>query len=112
MVRIWMTLFTTTLIIVTVACTYSSVVLPAFAQTGTGSQGQEESSDESQVTNRTFFEFNTGIPAFNVTLFPPDQFSQTTLEVNQNDDVTVNFFNMEAPLGDRHSFTVTKLTWI
>ena len=52
-----------------------SVVLPAFAQTGTGSQGQEESSDESQVTNRTFFEFNTGIPAFNVTLFPPDQFS-------------------------------------
>ena len=80
--------------------------MPTFAQTGTGSQGQEESSEESQVTNRTFFEFNTGIPAFNVTLFPPDQFSQTTLEVNQNDNVTVNFFNMEAPSGDRHSFTV------
>ena len=50
--------------------------------------------------------FNTGIPAFNVTLFPPDQFSQTTLEVNKNDNVTVNFFNMEAPYGDRHSFTI------
>ena len=71
-----------------------------------GKSRQEGSSEESQVTNRTFFEFNTGIPAFNVTLSPPDQFSQTTLEVNQNDNVTVNFFNMEAPSGDRHSFTV------
>ena len=106
MVEIWMTTFTTTLIVVAVACTFSAVVLPTFAQTGTGSQGQEEPSEESQVTNRTFFEFNTGIPAFNVTLFPPDQFSQTTLEVNQNDNVTVNFFNMEAPYGDRHSFTI------
>ncbi|MGA8844421.1 MAG: cupredoxin domain-containing protein [Nitrososphaeraceae archaeon] len=53
-----------------------------------------------------FLSFNIGIPAFNVTLFPPDQFSQTTLEVNQNDNVTVNFFNMEAPYGDRHSFTI------
>lgn len=68
MVRIWMTLFTTTLIVVTVACTYSPVVLPTFAQTGTRSQGQEESSEESQVTKMTFFEFNTGIPAFNVTI--------------------------------------------
>ena len=89
-----MTIFTATLIVVAVACTFSAVVLPTFAQTGTGSQ------------HRTFFEFNTGIPAFNVTLFPPDQFSQTTLEVNQNDNVTVNFFNMEAPYGDRHSFTI------
>jgi nitrous oxide reductase len=106
MVGIWMTTFTATLIVVAVACTFSAVVLPTFAQTGTGSQGQEEPSEESQVTNRTFFEFNTGIPAFNVTLFPPDQFSQTTLEVNQNDNVTVNFFNMEAPYADRHSFTI------
>ncbi len=103
MVGIWMTTFTATLIVVTVACTFSSVVLPTFSQIGTG---QEESSGESQATNRTFFEFNTGIPAFNVTLFPPDQFSQTTLEVNQNDNVTVNFFNMEAHYGDRHSFTI------
>lgn len=105
MVRIWITLFTVTLIVIT-ACTYSSPALPTFAQTGTGSHEQVETSEETQVTNRTFFEFNTGIPAFNVTLFPPDQFSQTTMEVNQNDNVTVNFFNMEAPSGDRHSFTV------
>jgi len=106
MVGILITTFAATLIVVTVAFTFSAVVLPTFAQTGTGSQGQEEPSKESQVTNRTFFEFNTGIPAFNVTLFPPDQFSQTTLEVNQNDNVTVKFFNMEAPNGDRHSFTI------
>lgn len=106
MVRIWMTLFTATLIVVTVACTYSSVVLPTFAQTGTGSQGQEESSEGSLVTNRNFFQFNTAIPAFNVSLFPPDQFALRTIEVNQNDNVTVDFFNMEAPTGDRHSFTI------
>lgn len=105
MVRILMTLFTVTLIVVT-ACTYSSPVLPTFAQPDTGSHEQVETSEETQVTNRTFFEFNTGIPAFNVTLFSPDQFSQTTMEVNQNDNVTVNFFNMEAHSGDRHSFTV------
>ena len=106
MVGIWNTTFTVILIVVTVTCTFSAVVLPTFAQTGTGSQGQEGPSEESQVTNRNFFEFNTGIPAFNVTHFPPDQFSQTTLEVNQNDKVTVSFFNMEAPSGDRHSFTI------
>lgn len=105
MVRIWITLFTVTLIVVT-ACTYISNVLPTFAQTGTGGHEQVETSEETQATNRTFFEFNTGIPAFNVTLFPPDQFSQKTMEANQNDNVTVNFFNMEAPAGDRHSFTV------
>ena len=54
-----MTTFTATLIVVAVACTFSAVAFPTFAQTGTGSQGQEEPSEESQVTNRTFFEFNT-----------------------------------------------------
>jgi nitrous oxide reductase len=102
MLRIWMTLFTATLIVVTVIGAYSSFVLPIFAQTATGSQGQEES----QVTNRNFFEFNTAIPAFNVSLFPPDQFALRTIEVNQDDNVTVNFYNMEAPTGDRHSFTI------
>jgi nitrous oxide reductase len=66
----------------------------------------EEILKKAKLQTGHFFEFNTGIPAFNVTLFPQDQFSQTTLEVNQNDSVTVNFFNMEAPYGDRHSFTI------
>jgi nitrous oxide reductase len=39
-------------------------------------------------------------------LFPPDQFSLKTIEAKQNDNVTVNFYNMEAPSGDRHSFTI------
>ena len=96
MVKFWKTLFTATLIVATVAWTYGVVVLPTFAQTGTGSQ----------VTTRNFFQFNTAIPAFNVSLFPPDQFALRTIEVNQNDNVTVNFYNMEAPTGDRHSFTI------
>ena len=53
-----MTTFTASLIVVAVACTFTAVVLPTFAQTDTGSQGQEPS-EQSQVTNRTFFEFNT-----------------------------------------------------
>jgi nitrous oxide reductase len=82
-----------------------------FAQTSNQTQAQahetsETSEEESQTTTRTFFEFNTGIPAFNVTLFPPDQFSDTSIIANQGDNVTVNFFNMEAPAGDRHSFTI------
>ena len=42
MVGIWMTTFTASLIVVAVACTFTAVVLPTFAQTDTGSQGQEE----------------------------------------------------------------------
>jgi hypothetical protein len=28
------------------------------------------------------------------------------IEINQNDNVTINFYNMEAPTGDRHTFTI------
>lgn len=85
------------------------IQVSVFAQTSNQTQAHEaaEKSEEgNQTTTRTFFEFNTGIPAFNVTLFPPDQFSDTSIEANQGDNVTVNFFNMEAPAGDRHSFTI------
>jgi nitrous oxide reductase len=79
----------------------------ALAETGNETKGQLGTfNDVNKSINRNFFEFNTAIPAFNVSLFPPDQFSLKTIEVNQNDNVTVNFFNMEAPSGDRHSFTV------
>jgi hypothetical protein len=49
-----MTTFTATLIVVAVTCTFSAVVLPTFAQTGTGSQGQEEPSKESKVQTGPF----------------------------------------------------------
>jgi heme/copper-type cytochrome/quinol oxidase subunit 2 len=81
--------------------------VPAFSQVANQTHEQTEPTEEaSQTVTRTFYEFNTGIPAFNVSLFPPDQFSQKTIEANQNDNVMVNFFNMEAPTGDRHSFTI------
>ncbi len=50
--------------------------------------------DVNKSINRYFFEFNTAIPAFNVSLFTPGQFSLETIEVNQNDNVTINFYNM------------------
>ena len=91
--------------ILTILVTFSPI--PIFAQTTNQSDEPGETSEEGNVTiTRTFFEFNTGIPAFNVSLFPPDQFSQKIIEANQNDNVTVNFYNMEAPTGDRHSFTM------
>ena len=85
------------------------IELPVFAQSSNQTQAHEAAEkleEGNQTTTRTFFEFNTGIPAFNVTLFPPDQFSETSIEANQGDNVTVNFYNMEAPAGDRHSFTI------
>ena len=35
-----------------------------------------------------------------------DQYSLQTILVNQGDRVVVNLYNMEAPSGDRHSFTI------
>lgn len=66
----------------------------------------EHSIEVSQTKKPFFFLFNTFLPAFNVTEYPPDQFSLKTLEVNQNDNLTMYFYNMEAPTGDRHSFTI------
>lgn len=73
----------------------------ALAQTANETNEQVDTFKEgNQSINRNFFEFNTEIPAFNVSLFPPDQFSLSTIEANQNDNVTVDFYNMEAPTGD------------
>lgn len=66
----------------------------------------EHSKETSQTEKPFFFLFNTFLPAFNVTEYPHDQFSLKTLEVNQNDNLTIYFYNMEAPTGDRHSFTI------
>ena len=66
----------------------------------------EHPKEISQTENPFFFLFNTELPAFNVIEYPPDDFSLKTLEVNQNDNVTIYFYNMEAPTGDRHSFTI------
>ena len=50
-----MTTFTASLIVVAVACTFTAVVLPTFAQTDTGSQGQEVPSDEKPSYKQDLF---------------------------------------------------------
>ena len=84
--------------------------LPVVAQLVNGSNATDKTSEQSGETSQTeipfFFLFNTELPAFNVTEFPPDDFSLKILEVNQNDNVSIYFYNMEAPTGDRHCFTI------
>ena len=86
------------------------VTLPVGAQLVNDSNATDKTSEQSEETSQTekpfFFLFNTELPAFNVTEFPPDDFSLKILEVNQNDNVSIYFYNMEAPTGDRHSFTI------
>jgi nitrous oxide reductase len=67
---------------------------------------KSEQSEEPFQTVKPFFLFYRENPAFNVTEFPPDDFSLKILVVNQNDNVSIYFYNMEAPTGDRHSFTI------
>lgn len=91
----------------------TNVILSGVAQlenvsnvSNTTDKTSEQSEETSQTEKPFFFLFNTELPAFNVTEFPPDDFSLKILEVNQNDNVTIYFYNMEAPTGDRHSFTI------
>ena len=101
-------IFLIPLLLTTTLSTY--VTLPVVAQLVNVSNATDKTSEQSEETSQTekpfFFLFNTELPAFNVTEFPPDDFSLKILEVNQNDNVSIYFYNMEAPTGDRHSFTI------
>ena len=101
-------IFLIPLLLTTTLSTY--VTLPVVAQLVNGSNATDKTSEQSEETSQTekpfFFLFNTELPAFNVTEFPPDDFSLKILEVNQNDNISIYFYNMEAPTGDRHSFTI------
>ena len=101
-------IFLIPLLLTTTLSTY--VTLPVVAQLVNGSNATDKTSEQSEETSQTekpfFFLFNTELPAFNVTEFPPDDFSLKIMEVNQNDNVSIYFYNMEAPTGDRHSFTI------
>jgi FtsP/CotA-like multicopper oxidase with cupredoxin domain len=61
---------------------------------------------------RVFNIYNTNVLGFNETKgihqagLESDQFSLQTIIVNQGDRVVIHFYNMEAPTGDRHSFTI------
>ena len=101
-------IFLIPLLLTTTLSTY--VPLPVVAQLVNGSNATDKTSEQSEETSQTekpfFFLLNTELPAFNVTEFPPDDFSLKILEVNQNNNVSIYFYNMEAPTGDRHSFTI------
>ena len=101
-------IFLIPLLLTTTLSTY--VTLPVVAQLVNGSNAIDKTSEQSEEISQTekpfFFLFNTELPSFNVTEFPPDDFSLKILEVNQNDNVSIYFYNMEAPTGDRHSFTI------
>lgn len=57
---------------------------------------------------KEFWLFNTNIPGFNETQMgmPHDVYSMPTIAVFKGDTVMIHFFNIEAPGGDNHSFTI------
>lgn len=76
------------------------------------SKSQGLSSHDPSLTTRVFNLYNTHVLGFNETKgiqkskLTSDQYSLQTILVNQGDRVDVNLYNMEAPSGDRHSFTI------
>jgi plastocyanin len=66
----------------------------------------------SATHTKVFNIYNTNVLGFNETKgihqagLESDQFSLQTIIVNQGDRVVIHFYNMEAPTGDRHSFTM------
>ena len=66
----------------------------------------------SAPTTRIFNIYSTHVTGFNETKgvqkenLTSDQYSLQTILVNQGDKIVVNLYNMEAPSGDRHSFTI------
>src|SRR5215467_2271171 len=66
----------------------------------------------STPTTRIFNIYSTHVTGFNETKgvqkgnLTSDQYSLQTILVNQGDKIVVNLYNMEAPSGDRHSFTI------
>lgn len=73
-------------------------------------KSSNESHDKTEETATTekpfFFLFNSKLPAFNVTEFPEDVYSQTSFSVKEDDVVTFYMYNQEASGADRHSFTI------
>jgi nitrous oxide reductase len=63
-------------------------------------------------TTRIFNILTTKVPGFNESKgvqkanLTSDQYSLQTILVNQGDRVVINLYNMEAPSGDMHSFTI------
>jgi nitrous oxide reductase len=97
-------------ILFTITSSTIVTLLEAVTQIENVSNRTNKTSEQPEETSQTkkpfFFLFNTELPTFNVTEFPSDDFSLKTLEVNQNDNITIYIYNMEAPTGNRHSFTI------
>src|SRR5215468_3338360 len=83
--------------------------LPLANQTNTSGLS---SMSPSTPTTRIFNIYSTHVTGFNETKgvqkgnLTSDEYSLQTILVNQGDKIVVNLYNMEAPSGDRHSFTI------
>jgi plastocyanin len=57
-------------------------------------------------SNKIFYLFSAEHEGVNQTKLgiPPDKFSPDDLEVNEGDNVTINFYNLDTT--DRHTFTI------
>ena len=88
------------------------VPLAASSTTNQTNASGLSSMSPSAPTTRIFNIYSTHVPGFNETKgvqkanLMSDQYSLQTILVNQGDKIVVNLYNMEAPSGDRHSFTI------
>jgi nitrous oxide reductase len=89
-----------------------SVILTSTAITSLQAANAQNTSTSTAATTKIFYIYNTNVLGFNETKgiqkanLTSDAYSLQTIVVNQGDKVIVNFYNMEAPSGDMHSFTI------
>ena len=98
-------------IIVILSVMLASTSMPSLQMANAQNNSTPMLSSTTQTT-KIFYIYNTNVPGFNGTKgiqkanLTSDAYSLQTILVNQGDKVIVNFYNMEAPSGDMHSFTI------
>ncbi len=98
-------------IIVILAVILTSTAMPSLRMANAQNNSTTTLSSTTPTT-KIFYIYNTNVLGFNETKgtqkanLTSDAYSLQTIVVNQGDKVIVNFYNMEAPSGDMHSFTI------
>jgi nitrous oxide reductase len=98
-------------IIVILSVMLASTAMPSL-QMANAQNNSTPTLSSTTPTTRIFDIYNTNVQGFNETKgiqkanLTSDAYSLQTILVNQGDKVIVNFYNMEAPSGDMHSFTI------
>jgi plastocyanin len=78
----------------------------SITSSNTTSTQSTSSAASSSTSNKIFYLFSAEHEGVNQTKLgiPPDKFSPDDLEVNEGDNVTINFYNLDTT--DRHTFTI------